>query len=157
MALPDQEVVALRQVAESRMYSVHFAQNLTFYVSLVILITACATVFMAMLSAVNERRKEIGIMRSVGFSRVNIFTVFCLEALLIGFAAGVAGFVIGHNLAGYVMANLNLVDDVSQIVDFSWGYFAMTAVGVSLIAVFAALFPSWKASRIEPTEALALA
>ena len=70
------------------MYAVHFAQNLAFYVSLVILVTACAMIIMSMLSAVNERRKEIGIMRAVGFSRASVFTVFVSEALGIGLLAG---------------------------------------------------------------------
>ncbi len=153
-ALPDQDVLALRQVAESRMYSVHFAQNLTFYVSLLILATACATLFMAMLSAVQERVKEIGIMRSVGFSRADIFMLFALESLLLGLAAGMAGFALGHQLSGYVLRNLHLVDAGVEM-PFSWGFFVLTTVAVGAIATVAALFPAWKASRIEPTEALA--
>ena len=155
-ALPGQDVLALRQVAESRMYTIHFAQNLTFYVSLVILITACATVFMAMLSAVSERRKEIGIMRSVGFSRRDIFVIFASEALAIGLTSGTLGFVFGHGLAGYVLNHLHLVDDLSEVWNFVPLHFVLTALFVGLIAVIAALFPAWKASRIEPGDALTL-
>jgi putative ABC transport system permease protein len=153
-ALPGREVLALRQVAESRMYSVHFAQNLTFSISLVILITACATVFMAMLSAVNERRKEIGIMRSVGFSRRHIFSVFALEALLIGLAAGALGFVLGHAVAGYVLENLHMTDDFAPA--FQWGHFVLTSLGVGGLVIAASAFPAWKASRVEPAEVLAV-
>lgn len=154
--LPGQDVLALRQVAESRMYTVHFAQNLTFSISLVILITACATVFMAMLSAVNERRKEIGIMRSVGFSRSDIFVVFASEAAVIGLLAGVLGFLVGHLLAGQVLIGLNLVDTADAMPTLDPTYFLLTTLFVGMIAIIAALFPAWKASRIEPNDALAL-
>jgi ABC-type antimicrobial peptide transport system, permease component len=45
-----------------------------------------------MLSSVNERIKEIGLLRSLGFSRGGIFGIFCFEAVLIGMVAG------GHRL-----------------------------------------------------------
>ncbi|MDR2826423.1 MAG: FtsX-like permease family protein [Deltaproteobacteria bacterium] len=159
-ALPGQDVQALRQVAESRMYAVHFAQNLTFYISLLILITACATVFMAMLSAVNERRKEIGIMRSVGFSRMNIFCLFSMEALLVGVLAGALGSLLGHQLAAYVLQTLHLAEPLSDAPMFTESFslltLFLTAAFVGMLAVLAAFFPAWKASRVEPTEALVL-
>ncbi len=151
-ALPNTEVIALRQVAESRMYAVHFAQNLAFYVSLVILVTACAMIIMSMLSAVAERRKEIGIMRAVGFSRSSVFVVFVTEALVIGLLSGIAGYIIGHMLAGYVLGQLHLTDTTS--LSFNFTTFAATIAIVSLTAGVAAAFPAWKASLVEPAEAL---
>lgn len=151
-ALPDTEVRALRQVAESRMYAVHFAQNLAFYVSLVILVTACAMIVMSMLSAVNERKKEIGIMRAVGFSRRNVFVVFVTEALGIGLASGLAGYFAGYSLAGYVLDKLHLTDNAVVRLDF--GILAGVVALVSLATALAASFPAWKASRVEPADAL---
>lgn len=151
-ALPGTEVRALRQVAESRMYAVHFAQNLAFYVSLVILVTACAMLVMSMLSAVNERRKEIGIMRAVGFSRPGVFTVFAAEALGIGLVSGAAGYAAGHVLADYVLERLHLADAVTLSFDPA-SFFGAVGV-VSLASALAAAFPAWKASLVEPAEAL---
>ncbi len=151
-ALPDTEVRALRQVAESRMYSVHFAQNLAFYVSLVILITACAMLIMSMLSSVTERYKEIGIMRAVGFSRLSIFVVFASEALGIGIMAGVVGHLSGYILANYVLSQLHLADTTTLI--FSYSSFFATIGAVGVVAGLAAAFPAWKASLVEPADAL---
>ena len=151
-ALPGTEVRALRQVAESRMYAVHFAQNLAFYVSLVILVTACAMIIMSMLSAVTERRKEIGIMRAVGFSRSSVFAAFVSEALGIGLLAGVSGYAAGYGLAGYVLEQLHLTDAMPHA--FDYGSFFATIAVVCLAAGLAAVFPAWKASLVEPAEAL---
>ena len=151
-ALPGTDVRALRQVAESRMYAVHFAEHLAFAVSLVILITACAMIVMSMLSAVAERRKEIGIMRAVGFSRTNVFTVFLTEALVIGLPSGAIGYAAGHILARYVLGQLHL-EDVTAL-DFSLMLCLAAALAAAFTAGLAAAFPAWKASRVEPAEAL---
>ncbi len=152
VALPGTEVRALRQVAESRMYAVHFARNLTFSISLVILVTACAMLVMSMLSAVAERRKEIGIMRAVGFSRFAVFVVFVVEALGIGLPAGVIGYLAGHLPAGWVLERLHLAD--VALPAFEPGAFALTVIASGLAAGLAAAFPAWKASRVEPAQAL---
>jgi len=151
-ALPDTEVRALAQVAESRMYAVHFAQNLAFSVSLVILITACAMLVMSMLSAVAERRREIGIMRAVGFSRTKIFTIFASEAAGLGFVSGALAYALGQLLTAYVLRQLQLVEDVSLA--FQGASFLMLVLLAVLTAVAAAVFPAWKASLVEPAEAL---
>ena len=151
-ALPATTVRALRQVAESRMYAVHFAQNLAFSVSLVILITACAMLVMSMLSAVAERRKEIGIMRAVGFSRGSVFAVFLAEALGIGLAAGMAGYAAGHTLAVSVLQHLHLADTTRLA--FDWGSFLAVMIAAGAAGGLAAALPAWKASLVEPAEAL---
>ena len=151
-ALPDTEVRALRQVAESRMYAVHFAQNLAFSASVVILVTACAMIVMSMLSSVTERRKEIGIMRAVGFSRSSVFAVFVAEALVIGLLAGIIGHVAGYFLAEYVLAQLHLTDAATH--PFSLLDFFLTIATVALAAGLSAAFPAWKASLVEPAESL---
>ena len=151
-ALPGTEVRALRQVAESRMYAVHFAEHLAFAVSLVILITACAMIVMSMLSAVAERRREIGIMRAVGFSRAKVFAVFLSEALAIGLPSGAVGYAAGHMLARYVLGELRL-EDVANL-EFSLLLCLVAALAAGFTAALAAAFPAWKASRVEPAEAL---
>jgi putative ABC transport system permease protein len=151
-ALPDTEVRALAQVAETRMYTVRFAQNLAFYISLVILVTACAMLVMSMLSAVAERRREIGIMRAIGFSRFKVFAIFVSEALCIGTFAGLAGYLLGQALSAAVLRRLNLTETTDLLLDpASW--FAVISAA-ALTAGLAAALPAWKASLVEPAEAL---
>lgn len=151
-AAPGLDIRALRHVVEQRMYSVHFAQNLALTVSLVILLTACAMVVMSMLSAVNERKREIGILRSVGFSRGRVFAVFAVEALLVGVASGMAGYAGGHVLGTRVVEALRLGETTT--LTFEPTGLALTVAGIAAVSVLAAAFPAWKASRVEPAEAL---
>ena len=151
-ALPDTEVRALAQIAESRMYSVHFAQTLAFSVSLVILVTACAMLVMSMLSSVAERRREIGILRAIGFSRAKVFTVFASEAVGLGCVSGVLAYVLGQFLTVYVLRQLQLVENPSLA--FENASFLLLVLLAVVTAAAAAAFPAWKASLVEPAEAL---
>ena len=150
--LPGMEVKALRSVVEGRMASVHFVQHLTLAVALVILVSACAVVGFSMLSAVNERKAEIGLLRSLGYTRSGIFAIFCFEALLLGAAAGAVGSLAGFALGSRVVL---MLDAASEVLPRFSGLEALgVSLGMALVAALAAAYPAAKAARIEPSAAL---
>lgn len=151
-ALPGTEVIALQSVVKQRMYSVTFVKKLILTVSVVILLIACGMVGMTMLSSVNERVREIGLLRSLGFSRQGIFSIFCFEAVFIGLAAGVVGYSLGYLLSLEVLAMLDMAEDVP--LSFSLGHLIVTGAVIVGGSILSALFPAWKASNIEPSKAL---
>ena len=152
-ALPGQDVKALRQVVAQRMYAVGFARNLALLVGLVIVCTACAMLVMSMLAAVTERRREIGILRAVGFSRTGVFWIFAFEALATGLVAGALGYGAGYFAGRAVLTTLAL--EAASFPPFSVAEFSV-CIGVSIVlAVLAAAFPAWKAGRVDPATALA--
>ena len=152
-ALPDVQVGALRSVVRQRMFFIDFVNRLVLGVGLVILVTGCAMVGLSMLSAVNERRKEIGILRSLGFSRARVFGVFCCEALVVGAGAGLMGYGLGFGASFRVLRALDMKQAGTPA--FEPAHFAWAVAGVALISVLSAAAPALKASRIEPAEVLA--
>ncbi len=151
-ALPGVEIKTLRNIVEQRMYSVHFVKKLILSVSLVILLTGCSMVGISMLSAVNERKKEIGILRSLGFSRRAVFSIFCAEAASVGLLAGLVGYVAGYAVSFRILAVLELMDGAHLV--FEPLHLAATALILALLTSLASLVPAWKAAAIEPSEAL---
>ena len=150
--LPGTEITALRNVVEQRMYSVRFVERLAMTVSLVLLLTACCMVGLSMLSSVSERKKEIGVLRSLGFSRGHVFGVFFLEALFIGLVAGAVGYLAGFGASFKALSLLEIAGD-AEIAFHPW-FFAAATGGAMLIAGVSAALPALKAARIEPSEAL---
>ena len=150
--LPGLDVKALRSVVEGRMASVHFVQHLTLAVALVILVSACAVVGFSMLSAVNERKAEIGLLRSLGYTRGGIFAIFCFEALLLGAAAGAIGSLAGFALGSRVVLMLDAASEVLPRFDSVEAL--AVSLGMALVAALAAAYPAAKAARIEPSAAL---
>jgi len=107
---------------------------------------------MSMLSSVAERRREIGIMRAVGFSRAKVFTVFASEAVGLGLVSGVLAHAAGRLLTAYVLRQLHLAEDVP--LTFQGVPLLVLVLLAVLTAAAAAAFPAWKASLVEPAEAL---
>src|SRR3984893_1933867 len=101
-----------------------------------------------MLIAVSERRKEIGVRRSVGASRQDIMTQFLLEALTISALGGLVGIVIG-------VGGTSLTTWMQHLPPaLVWSAIG-SAVAVSVaVGLLFGLHPAWRASNVDPVAAL---
>lgn len=104
--------------------------------------------------SVLERKKEIGILRSIGASKGDIGRVFNAETLIIGFGAGVIGIAITALACIPVNAIVYAAFDVPNVALLPWQA-AIVLVIISMALTFVAgLIPSSAASRKDPVEAL---
>ena len=104
--------------------------------------------------SVLERRKEIGILRSIGASKRDIRRVFNAETLIVGFIAGLLG--IGVTLLLTIPANIIVLAefDVPNIAQLPWQAGAILVATSMALTFIAGLIPSSAASRKDPVEAL---
>ncbi len=104
--------------------------------------------------SVLERRKEIGILRSIGASKRDIRRVFNAETLIVGFIAGLLG--IAVTLLLTIPANIIVLAefDVPNIAQLPWQAAAILVVTSMALTFIAGLIPSSAASRKDPVEAL---
>ena len=152
--LPEVDIVAMQKVVQSRMYTIHFVQHLALIVSLILLLTACFMIALSLLASVNERKNEIGVLRSLGYPRSSVFAIFCMEALIIGMVAGVAGFFGGFGASHQVMAVLDLAKEAQLTME--WWHLALTLGGVAVISCLSSVIPAWKAANTDPSQALVM-
>lgn len=106
-------------------------------------------VLLSMYTTITERRKEIGILKSLGASKTFIIKTIEGEAFMIGIFGIAVGFMISVVASFIIEAFFDL-----QFL-FSWQWIASAfaiAVGGSL---FGALYPAWRASTIDPVEVMA--
>ncbi len=104
--------------------------------------------------SVLERKKEIGILRSIGASKRDIGRVFNAETVIVGFVAGVIG--IGVTALACIPANAIVYAnfDVPNVAILPWQA-AIALIAISVFLTFlAGLIPSRAASRKDPVEAL---
>ena len=104
--------------------------------------------------SVLERKKEIGILRSIGASKGDIGRVFNAETVIVGLVAGLIG--IGVTALGCIPANaiVYALFDVPNVAILPWQA-AVILVAISVFLTFlSGLIPSSAASRKDPVEAL---
>ena len=105
-------------------------------------------VLLSMYTTITERRKEIGILKSLGASKSFIIRVIEGEAFLIGVLGIVVGFIVSLIASYAIGKGFELQFEFSR----NWILTAIAiAVGGSL---FGALYPAWKASTIDPVEVM---
>jgi putative ABC transport system permease protein len=123
------------------------------------LISAAFGIINTMMTAIYERRREIGILRSIGSKRADIFKIFVLESGLYGLLGGIVGSLIGV-LASLFAAPVILTgfDQMMKGATPEASIEPMTivlAIGLSImISIVAGLYPAWKAANLTPVEAI---
>ncbi|KAA0256889.1 ABC transporter permease [Deferribacter autotrophicus] len=150
--LPNTDIKALQSIVKQRMSAIKFVEKLAYSVSVVILVIACFMIAMFMFASVNERKKEVGLLRSLGYSKFNIFNIFSFEAMLMGSISGICGYILGYLFTFYGLSILKINNVAPE--KFNFVEFLLVVIGVIIISTVSASFPALKASKIEPSEAL---
>jgi len=117
------------------------------------LLVAGISILNVMLMSTVERREEIGVMRAVGFQKMDVLKIMLSEATLLGFVGGVvgivfsvaAGMIINHVITGTVTTAFRPQNFVYIGLAFAFG------VGTALLSGF---YPAWKAANERPVDAL---
>ena len=105
-------------------------------------------VLLSMYTTITERRKEIGILKSLGASKSFIIKVIEGEAFMIGVLGILLGLLISFLASSIIQSNFDLQFEFST----NWILTAIAiAVGGSL---FGALYPAWRASAIDPVKVM---
>jgi ABC-type lipoprotein release transport system permease subunit len=105
-----------------------------------------------MLMAVMERTREIGVLRALGWGQGRILRMIMTEALLLGLLGGLFGIVIALILAYAI----NAIPIYSGILQSRWDIdIFIRAISIALfLGLLGGLYPAFRATRLQPVEAL---
>ncbi|MFB6156100.1 MAG: ABC transporter permease [Haloferacaceae archaeon] len=116
------------------------------------LLVAGVSILNVMLMSAVERRAEIGVLRAVGYHRLDVLRLMLGEAMLLGVVGAVVGSVLSVGLG--MALNSVLLGDPTAFPPGAFRYVALGLVfGVGAAAVSGA-YPAWKAANDRPVEAL---
>jgi len=117
------------------------------------LLVAAVSIFNVMMMSVTERVREIGILRSIGTRRGEVLRMFIYEATIIGTAGAAIGAVLGL-IVGYVV-----VVEMVGTSDYFFTYNSLIYVPEAMligvaVCIVSGVYPAWRASNLDPIEAL---
>ena len=118
------------------------------FIGLITLIGAAIGLMNIMLVSVNERTREIGLIKAIGGTRKNVRQQFLFESVMISLIGAIFGIALG-----VLVGNLFAVFLHTGFL-IPWGWVITGIVVCSLVGLFAGLYPAYKASRLDPIVAL---
>lgn len=161
-----EKVVALHLIASSISETVDQANKVFGIIQIILmlfgviaLIVSAIGMFNTMTIALLERTEEIGIMKSIGASKMSVSLMFIVEATLMGFLGGVFGVIFGLLTGALFNFLINVIaqrfggQSVNLFYSPVWFMTAIIVFG-SFVGFLTGVFPARKASKIDPLDAL---
>jgi ABC-type lipoprotein release transport system permease subunit len=146
---------------------VRFNRRVTLILFLIFFVLAAMGIINAMLMAIIERTRELGMLMAVGMRPVQVVALIVAEAVCLAGVGLVLGGALGSPLLWYLQSHgLNLSGDGGAIsvagivvgsVLYGWQdypAYAQAALGLAVTALASALYPALRAARFRPAEAL---
>ncbi len=130
-------------------------QFVLFILTLMIVVVAGVGILVSIYNSMNERSRDIAVMRALGASRTAVMSIVLIEAILLSMCGGGAGILLGH---GLMAAASPIVEARTGV---SLGFFQFDFVellllaGLLILAPVVGFLPAWAAYRTDVAKALA--
>ncbi|MCV0412482.1 ABC transporter permease [Nitrosarchaeum sp.] len=104
---------------------------------------------------VNGKTREIGVMRSIGATRKDILVIFIFQGMIIGAIGAGVGTAAGLGYTFYAKeTKMSFNNSLPLEVSYNWEKIIQTAVLSFMLAIIASLYPSYRATKLLPVEAM---
>ena len=161
-------IVDWQQANSSLFNAVEIERNVMFLILTLIIVVAAFNIISSMIMMVKDKGRDIAILRTMGASRAMILRIFVLSGASIGVVGTIAGLLLGVVFTRNIEAIRQALQKIIGTDLFAAEiYFftripariepdEVTAVVVMALALsfLATLYPSWRAARLDPVEAL---
>jgi putative ABC transport system permease protein len=150
--LPNARVTAVQQAVKARSMTLARVGRFGAALAAVVLVVGGLLVFVTVTGSVAERRREIGVLRAVGYRRSHILRILGVEIALVSAIGGLLGWCLG--VAAGSLAARYFAEGAVVPVSLDPTVGAIAVGGSVLLGALGALYPALAASRLDPTEAL---
>jgi lipoprotein-releasing system permease protein len=143
-------------------------KRVMFLILSLIVLVAAFNIISALIMIVMEKNKDIAILKSMGATRAGIMKIFILQGIVVGmigtFLGSIAGLAVAFNLEALsrfvekLFGFKILPGDVYYLSELpsqvNYGDVGIIILGTLLISFISTIYPSWRASRLDPAESL---
>jgi putative ABC transport system permease protein len=150
--LPHAKVTAIKQTIQTKMEALDHLKKFSIGISTIVLFIGGLIVFTNMMASVNERKREIGIFRAIGFRKSHVMHIIFLEALIMAVIAGILGYILGQGLSQIIGPIIIGIEHGKLFLD---PLLALSAILLSaFVGILSCVYPAIHASKMDPTDAL---
>ena len=143
--LPDTRITTIGQIVSTQIETNQLMKKVTLVMLIIIFFVGGISIGNYIWANVNERKREIGILRMMGAERSTIYKMFLLKALILGIAGGILGFILG-TLAGVILGPY-----LAGIVVLPVYIYLLWSILLSVaISLAGSLFPTYLAAKFDP-------
>jgi lipoprotein-releasing system permease protein len=147
-----------KEMNKSLFSALQLEKIMMFIILVLIILVASFNIVSTLTMIVVEKGREIAILKAMGATPAKIMRIFMVEGLVIGLAGVALGIPLGYGVSWLIQEFYTLPGDVYYIsripVKLLWTDVASVSIAALAISLFATLYPSWRASKLEPVEAL---
>lgn len=137
---------------------VHVVELVLAAVGIIALVVSTLGIANAMLAAVRERRREIGVLKAIGARDRDVLRLFVIEASVLGLVGGLIGTGLGYLVAQIVAAVVNgyLVSQglVAVAIEVAPVVMVGTVIGATALATVGGAVPARRAARLPARDAV---
>ena len=148
--------------------AVQVERNVMFIILSLIILVAAFNIISSMIMLVKDKTRDIAILRTMGATRGMILRIFMLSGASIGVVGTLLGFGLGVAFTTHIEQIRQLVQDVLHVNVFNAEIYFLTQIPARIdphevvtvlamafgLSFLATLYPSWRAARLDPVEAL---
>jgi putative ABC transport system permease protein len=143
--LPDTRITTIGQIVSTQIENNRLMNKISLVFLIIIIFVGSISIGNYIWANVNERRKEIGILRMIGYHKQHIYYILLLKAVIMGLVGGIAGYIVGTlaaiwlgpQFAGIAVSPIYMLILLSLIISIS-------------ISILGSLIPAYLAGKIEP-------
>ena len=155
--LPDVQVVTLTQVKQTILTLIATARVMVFSIALIAVIISVVGVINTVLMSVMERRQELGILKAMGATSLDIFMLIWFETFLLCASGGCIGAVVAVTTSAVTDLLIRRIIPYAPrggLVQISMPLMTITIVAIVLVGLLSGVYPSWHAGRVRPLDAI---
>lgn len=154
---PGIQVISLAQVKGTILNLVSSAKIMANSVAIVAIFVAVIGVVNTILMSVFERTREIGVMKAIGASKMDIFKIIWIETTLICIFGGIGGnifAILGGNIVEHVLKRILPYAPKEGLVLITPDLLVMSFIGAIVLGLATGIYPAFRASSMRPIEAI---
>jgi putative ABC transport system permease protein len=143
--LPDTKITTINQIVSTQIKTNQLMNKISIIFLIIILFVGGISIGNSIWANVNERKKEIGTLRMIGFTKRKIYEILLLKAAILGIIGGILGYIIG------TLSGMWLGPQLAGLTIEPIPIYLLYSVIISLlISLFGSLIPAYLAGKIEP-------